>query len=158
MLQATRQRFGILEFMAIGRAISTYADLSIRMAHFVEGIARTFKVKGSSFLLHDEIQEQRFRPRGHGMSARCLTKGPVFLRNRESALAKGEPVCVQDLQNDPRVQYPEAAQTGDVRARFSFPIKSRKAMAWHVSVMTNPLSFRRKMWILSLFYPCTWVW
>ncbi len=137
MRQETPQRFDLREFKAISRAISTYDDLTILIAHFVEGITRTFEVKGASFLLYDEIEEQLFRVYSHGMSESYLNKGPVFMKDQDSAFAKGEPVFVQDLQNDPRVQYPEAAKTENVRAMLSFPIKSRKFVVGLLRIYHN---------------------
>lgn len=128
MSQDPQRRFDLREFKAISRAISTYEDLNILIEHFVEGITRAFKVKGAGIMLYDEVEGQLFRVASYGMSESYLNKGPVFLNDQDDAFAKGEPVFVQDLQNDPRVQYPEAARSENIRAMLSFPIKSRQAM------------------------------
>ncbi|MDA8141881.1 MAG: GAF domain-containing protein [Desulfobacteraceae bacterium] len=120
-----QRRFNLKEFKAISRAISTYEDLNILISHFVEGVSRAFKVKGASMLLYDEVEKQLFRVSSFGISDQYLNKGPVFLNVRDDSFSKGEPVFVQDLQNDPRVQYPEAAKAENIRAMLSFPIKSR---------------------------------
>lgn len=128
MNQEPQRRFNLKEFRAISRAISTYEDLNILIDHFVEGVTRAFKVKGASILLYDEVEAQLFRVSSYGISDSYLNKGPVFLNMKDDAFAKGEPVFVQDLQNDPRVQYPEAARAENIRAMLSFPIKSREAV------------------------------
>lgn len=128
MGQEPQRRFNLREFKAISRAISTYEDLNILIAHFVEGICRTFNIKGASIMLYDEVEEQLFRVASHGVSEGYLKKGPVFLSERDDAFFKGEPVFIQDLQSDPRVQYPKAAEAESIRAMLSFPIKSRHAV------------------------------
>ncbi len=128
MSQKPDRRFDLKQFKAISRAISTYEDLNILFSHFVEGVTRAFKVKGASILVYDEVEKQLFRVASWGISENYLKKGPVFLNVRDDAFDKGEPVFIQDLRNDPRVQYPEAAEEENIRSMLSFPIKSREAI------------------------------
>ena len=123
-----QRRFYLKEFKAISRAISTYEDLNILINHFVEGICRAFKVKGAVIMLFDEVEEQLFTVSSYGLSEGYLKKGPVFLNDQDCAFHQGEPVFVQDLESDPRVQYPEAAKAENIRALLSFPIKNRGAV------------------------------
>ncbi|MBR9980933.1 MAG: GAF domain-containing protein [Desulfatitalea sp.] len=126
MQQEPQRKFYLPEFRAISRAISTYEDLNLLIDHFVEGVTRAFKVKGASIMLYDEVEDQLFRVGSYGISERYLRKGPVFLQDQDDAFAKGAPVFVQDLENDPRVQYPEAARSENIRSMLSFPIKCRE--------------------------------
>lgn len=128
MNDAPQRKFNLREFKAISRAISTYEDLNILMKHMVEGIARTFKIKGSSILLYDEAEGQLFRVASCGLSDAYLKKGPLLLGEKDDAFVKGEPAFIFDLQHDPRIQYPDAAQAEGIRSMFSFPIKSRTAV------------------------------
>ena len=121
------RRFDLRAFKAISRAISTYEDLNILIEHFVEGITRAFKVKGAGILLYDEADGQLFHVSSYGISENYLNKGPVFLNHQDDALAKGEPVFVQDIRNDVRIQYPEAAAAEKIHSMLSFPIKCRDA-------------------------------
>jgi GAF domain-containing protein len=123
-----QRRFELKEFKAISRAISTYEDVNILIHHVVEGIARSFKVKGASIMLYDEADGQLFRVSSYGVSEGYLKKGPVFLHPQDDVIVKGEPVFVQDLQNDPRVQYPQEAHSENIQAMLSFPIKCRSAV------------------------------
>jgi signal transduction protein with GAF and PtsI domain len=128
MNDAPQRRFNLKEFKAISRAISTYEDLNILMNHMVEGITRTFKIKGASIMLYDEAERQLFRVASCGLSDGYLKKGPLLLGEQDNAFVKGEPSLVPDMQSDPRIQYPEAARAENIRAMFSFPIKSREAV------------------------------
>lgn len=123
-----QRRFDLKEFKAISRAVSTYEDLNILIDHFVQGFTRAFRVMGASILLYDEAEKQLFRVGSCGISEAYLNKGPVFYNDADDAFAKGEPIFVQDLQHDPRVQYPEAAEAENINAMLSFPIKSRDAV------------------------------
>jgi transcriptional regulator with GAF, ATPase, and Fis domain len=125
MHQEPQRKFYLKEFKAISCAISTYEDLNLLFDHFVEGVARAFNVKGASIMLYDEALDQLFRVSSHGISSNYLNKGPVFLRDQEDAFKKGEPVFIQNLENDPRVQYMEAARSENIQAMLSFPIKCR---------------------------------
>jgi signal transduction protein with GAF and PtsI domain len=128
MSSAPQRRFDLKEFKAISRAISTYEDLTILMDHMVEGMARAFKVKGASIMLYDETEGQLFRVASYGLSETYLKKGPLLLGEQDDAFVKGEPSFVPDMQNDPRIQYPEAAWAENIRSMYSFPVKSRKAV------------------------------
>ncbi len=119
------RKFYLKEFKAISCAISTYEDLNLLFDHFVEGVARAFNIKGASIMLYDEALDQLFHVSSHGISNDYLGKGPVFLRDQEDAFKKGEPVYIQNLENDPRVQYMEAARSENIQAMLSFPIKCR---------------------------------
>lgn len=125
MSNEPQRRFYLREFKAISKAISTYEDINILINHFVEGISRAFKIKGASIMLYDEFEEQLFSVGSYGISESYLEKGPVFLKDQCDALTTGEPVFIQDMQNDPCVQYPEAAAAENIRAMLTFPIKNR---------------------------------
>lgn len=127
MSTTAMRRFDLRAFKAISRAISTYEDLNILIEHFVEGITRTFKVKGAGILLYDEADGQLFHVKSYGISETYLNKGPVFLNHQDDAYAKAEPVFVQDIRHDPRIQYPEAAVAENIHAMLSFPIQCRDA-------------------------------
>ena len=43
--------------------------------------------------------------------------------DKHCAIRKGEPVFVENMQNDPRVQYPEAATNEGIVSMLSIPIK-----------------------------------
>jgi signal transduction protein with GAF and PtsI domain len=93
----------------------------------VEVISQAFDVKGCSLLILDEREKQLIRVSSYGISEAYLDKGPVFLDDTDSAFTKCEPVFVEDMQDDPRVQYPEAAAKEGIVSLLSFPIILRGA-------------------------------
>lgn len=125
MKQKLVKKFGFKEFKAISHAISTYEDLYLLVQALAEGTTRSFKAKGCSIMLYDDREKQLFHLGGYGISEAYLKKGPVLVDNKYSSFVSGEPLFVEDMQNDPRVQYPEAAAKEGIVSMLSVPIKSR---------------------------------
>ena len=128
MTQKTARRFYLREFKAISHAISTYEDLNVLFNHLAEGTTRSFNAKGCSIMLLDETENQLFHVGHCGISEGYLNKGPVFWDDKHSAVSTGEPVFIEDMQNDPRVQYPEAAAKEGIISMLSIPIRCREAV------------------------------
>jgi len=125
METSPERKFYLRQFKAISNAICNYEDLPVLFSHLVEGFCRAFKIKGCSLLLYDEQQKQLFHVSSYGISEAYLEKGPVFYDEAQCAFVKGEPVFVEDLKSDPRVQYPEAGLEEGFTSLASFPIKFR---------------------------------
>lgn len=128
MDQKLEIKFYIEHFRAICHAISTYEDLNVLTNHLAEGTSRRFKAKGCSIMLLDERDNQLHTVSSYGLSEDYLYKGPILMDEKYCAVCKGEPVLVEDMQSDPRVQYPEAAANEGVVSMLSIPIKCRQAI------------------------------
>jgi signal transduction protein with GAF and PtsI domain len=131
------RKFYLRQFKAISNAICIYEDLPLLFSHFVEGLCRAFKLKGSSIMLYDEREKQLFHVSTFGISEAYLEKGPVFYDEAQCAFVKGEPVFVDDLKSDPRVQYPEAGLEEGFSSMASFPIKCRQAILGIIRMYNN---------------------
>lgn len=121
------RKIHLKEFKSISRAISAYDDLNLLATHMAEHMCRSFEVKGCSIMLFDEREKQLFRVSSCGVSDEYLQKGPVFIDDKYTAFVTGEPVFIEDFQNDARVQYPEAAAKEGISSMLSVPIKYRTA-------------------------------
>ena len=128
MQQKLERKFYLQHFRAISHAISTYEDLNVLTNHLAEGTSRRFKAKGCSIMLLDERDNQLYPVSSYGLSEEYLYKGPVIMDDKHCAIRKGEPVFVEDMQNDARVQYPEAAAKEGIVSMLSIPIKCRDAI------------------------------
>jgi len=128
MDQKLERKFYLEHFKAISHAISTYEDLNVLTNHLAEGTGRRFKAKGCSIMLLDERDNQLYHVSSYGISNDYLRKGPVIVNDKHCAIYKGEPVFVEDMQNDPRVQYPKAAAEEGIVSMLSIPIKCREAI------------------------------
>ena len=122
------RRFYLKEFKVISHAIATYEDLNLLANHLAEGTARSFSAKGCSILLFDDREKQLFPVATYGISDEYVRKGPIFVNAEDSAFSRGEPVFVEDMQTDPRVQYPKEAAKEGIVSMLSVPIKSRRAV------------------------------
>ena len=122
------RKFYLRQFKAISNAISIYEDLPVLFNHFVEGLCHAFKIKGCSILLYDDREKQLFHVSSYGISEAYLEKGPVFYDETQCAFRMGEPVFVDDLKSDSRVQYPAAGAEEGFASLASYPIKCREAI------------------------------
>jgi signal transduction protein with GAF and PtsI domain len=122
MTKEPDRKFYLKEFKAISHAISTYGDLNLLINHLAEGTTKTFKVKGCCIMLFDDRENQLFVVSSYGISDEYLSKGPLFVDNKYCAYDKGEPVFVENIGTDPRVQYPEAAVKEGIVSLLSIPI------------------------------------
>ena len=127
MLMQSERRFYLKQFRVICHAIASYEDLTTLLQHLAEGTSRSCKAKGCSIMVLDEHECQLMRVASYGISEGYLNKGPVvFTDDSNCALYTGEIVFVEDMQNDPRVQYPKAAEKEGIVSMLSIPIRSGK--------------------------------
>ncbi|MBN2418615.1 MAG: GAF domain-containing protein [Deltaproteobacteria bacterium] len=116
------RKFYLKEFKAISHAISTYGDLNLLISHLTEGTTKTFEAKGCCIMLFDETENQLFTVSSYGISDEYLSKGPLLVNNNSCAFVRGEPLFVEDLSKDARIQYPDAAKKEGIVSMLSIPI------------------------------------
>ena len=89
----------------------------------VEGVTHALNVKGCALFLFSTKSDELKLAGSYGLSDEYLNKGPVSsLRSIASALEDGQPVAIDDVTDDPRIQYPEAAQKEGIASILSVPI------------------------------------
>jgi len=125
MTETAERKFYLKQFKAISNAIATYEDFNLLVSHLAEGICRTFNVKGASIMILDELEGQLCRVSSCGISEEYLNKGPVFVDSRYCSMDSGRVELVEDLQNDERIQYPDAARKEGLASLLAIPIKYR---------------------------------
>ncbi len=128
MSHNSERKFNLKEFKAIVHAISTYEDMPLLLQHFVEGLCRTFKIKGSSILLYDESEQQLFRVSSYGLSEEYIKKGAIYMDDEYEEFLKDRTVFLDDLSNKSRAQYAEAAASEGIISILSVPIKYRNSV------------------------------
>ena len=95
----------------ITRSISMIRDPDEIVLISVEGITNALKVKGCALFMVDRKSELLSLAGSYGLSQEYLDKGPVSaLHSISSSIEDGQPVAIYDVSDDPRIQYPEAAQ------------------------------------------------
>ena len=122
MAKIVERKFYLAEFKAISRAISNYGDLTVLFNHILDGLYRTFSLKGCCIMLYDEREKQLFPVRNVGLSEAYTSKGPIFVKPEGSAFFKKTPVFIEDMQNSPLIIYPDEACKEGIKSMLSVPI------------------------------------
>ncbi len=119
------RKINLPQFRAISHAISTYEDIHLLGRNICESICRTFGIKAASVLVFDDREKELYYVCSEGLSDEYLQDKPAYIEGKYEEFTKGKPVFFQNLQNDERVEYPEAAKKEGVVSMLSFPIKYR---------------------------------
>lgn len=107
----------------ITRAISMIRDPEEIVLISVEGVTNSLKVKGCTLFLTDKKSNVLSLAGSYGLSQEYLDKGPVnAMQSIASSLEDGQPVAIYDVNDDPRIQYPEAARKEGIASILSVPI------------------------------------
>ncbi len=107
----------------ITKAISTIRDPEEIVLITVEGVTHALNVKGCALFLFSPKSEELKLAGSFGLSQEYLNKGPInAMRSIASALKELQPVAIFDVSDDPRIQYPEAAQKEGIASILSVPI------------------------------------
>jgi GAF domain-containing protein len=89
----------------------------------VEGVTNALNVKGCALFLFDKDSQLLSLAGSYGLSQEYLDKGPVSsLQSIASSLEDGKPVAIYDVNDDPRLQYPEAAIKEGIASILAVPI------------------------------------
>jgi signal transduction protein with GAF and PtsI domain len=88
----------------------------------VDGIKNALDVKGCAlFLINKKSQELEIAA-SFGLSDEYINKGPLSAMQSIADSLKEGPVAIYDVSDDPRIQYPEAAQKEGISSILSVPI------------------------------------
>jgi GAF domain-containing protein len=127
----------------ITKSIPTLRDPEEIVLITVEGVTHALGVKGCALFLFSAKTNELKLAGSFGLSAEYLGKGPVSsLRSIASSLQEGQPVAIYDVADDPRIQYPEAAQKEGLSSLLSVPIIIGKRLIGCMRVYTaDPWEF-----------------
>ena len=107
----------------ITRSLSMLRDPEDIVLVTVEGVTSALKVKGCTVFLVDRKHDTLSLTGAYGLSQEYLDKGPVSaLRSISSSLEDGQPVAIYDVNDDPRIQYPDAARKEGIASILSVPM------------------------------------
>ncbi len=106
----------------ISRSLSRSKDPEEIIRMTVESIKSALDIKGCALFLINPSSKKLEVAAATGLSAEYLNKGPVSaLRSIADSLKDG-PIAVYDVSDDPRIQYPEAAEKEGIASILSVPI------------------------------------
>ena len=112
-------------FMQITKAISSSLDLKQVLSLIVKKTCETTSSKGCTLMLLDEKDQRLELKASFGLSDQYLGKGPVSADKSISDTLRGEPIIIEDVASDPRVQYPHEAKKEGIASIISIPISLR---------------------------------
>jgi GAF domain-containing protein len=106
----------------VSRALSRSKDPDKIIKMTVESIKSALGVKGCTLFLMNYRSKELEVAASAGLSTEYLNKGAVSaLRSIADSLEEG-PVAVYDVNDDPRIQYPEAAKKEGIASILAVPI------------------------------------
>ena len=106
----------------VTRSLSRSKDPEKIIQMTVESIKSALGLKGCALFLMNQKSKDLEVAASAGLSTEYLNKGTVSaLRSIADSLRDG-PVAVYDVSDDPRIQYPEAAEREGIASILSVPI------------------------------------
>ena len=105
-------------------AVEVYASTSTEavLNNIVRSTALALGLKGCSLLLLTPSRKQLIHTAAYGLSDSYIGKGPVGVGPILAEVLKGNPVAVEDVSSDPRVQYREQAVREGITSMLSVPV------------------------------------
>ena len=124
--------------LRITKALSALRDPEEIVLVSVEGITHALNVKGCTLFLFSPKDNELKVAAYYGLSDNYINKGPVSaIASIASSLQEGQPVAIYDVSDDPRIQYPEAAQQEGISSILSAPIVIGEKLVGCMRVYTS---------------------
>ena len=129
---------------------SMYYDMIIRVTNAIseckdpeevalitaESVKTAFKAKGCSvFLVNRETRELGLAA-SYGLSDEYLNKGPVRYMQEITEAKDQVPIAIYDVQDDPRIQYPNEAKKEGISSLLGVPIVAHNKVIGALRVYT----------------------
>ncbi len=92
----------------------------------VESVKSALEVKGCALLLFNRKSNELEIAASMGLSQEYLNKGPLSAMRSIAHSLKDGPVAIDDVTDDPRIQYPEEAEKEGISSILSVPIVLRE--------------------------------
>jgi len=123
--------------LEITNGISASNDPQEIMLLTVKSVKSALEVKGCTIFMFNRKSEELEVAASSGLSREYLEKGPVSsLKSIAQSLKEG-PVAITDILDDPRLQYPEAAQKEGIGSILSVPIQIHSRIIGAMRVYTE---------------------
>lgn len=114
-------------FREIIALVHSSTDVREVLELVVSKVTQMLGAKGTMFRSLDPEKGQLELCAAYGLSDNYVSKGPVSnMRVIEEMYRENRPIIIDDIQNDPRVQYPEEAWKEGIRMMLNLPITLRK--------------------------------
>jgi signal transduction protein with GAF and PtsI domain len=91
----------------------------------VESVKNAMEAKGCALFLFNRKTDELEVAASMGLSEEYLNKGPLSAMRSIAHSLKDGPVAIDDVTDDPRIQYPEEAKKEGISSILSVPIALR---------------------------------
>ena len=111
-------------FFNVGEAVNATSDHHTIIATTLQTIIQELGYKAASVRVLDPERQTLEIVATAGLSEAYLGKGPVEVERSpiDNAVLAGEPVVIEDIRQDPRWQYPDAAESEGLRSVLAVPL------------------------------------
>ena len=118
----TNLRLNYETLVKISRSLSKSKDPEEIIRMTVKSLKSALGIKGCALFLINRQSKELEVAASTGLSADYLSKGPVSVQQSIADSLEDGPIAVYDVSDDPRIQYPEAAQKEGIASILSVPI------------------------------------
>ncbi|MBI4776734.1 MAG: GAF domain-containing protein [Deltaproteobacteria bacterium] len=115
-------------------AVNATLDLGKTQRTIVQIATTLAEARGASLLLFNPGDRSLQISAAYGLSDTYLSKGPIDPRQSLQETVLRKPVFINDVENDPRVQYPQAARQEGIRAIAGFPVSAGRLLVGSLRV------------------------
>ncbi len=107
-----------------------------------ESVKTAFKAKGCSVFLVDRETSELGLVASSGLSSEYLNKGPIHFMQSIQEAKDAVPIAIYDVTDDPRIEYPQAAESEGIASLLGVPIISHNKIIGALRVYTaSPWEF-----------------
>jgi signal transduction protein with GAF and PtsI domain len=103
----------------------------------VKSVVNLLNVKGCGVNLMDETKKKLETRISFGLSEKYLTKGPIDTDKSMKESTEGKTIFIEDVANDPRIQYPSEAKDEGIVSILSIPLKAKEKVIGVLRVYTG---------------------
>ncbi len=119
------------------KAISSSLNLNEVLELIVKSVVNLLKAKGCGVNLLNDTRKKLETRVAFGLSENYLAKGPLDADKSVTESIEGKTVFIEDIANDPRVQYPDEAKKEGIVSILSIPLKAKENVIGVLRVYTG---------------------
>ena len=112
-------------FLELASAINSSLDIKQVLHNMGEKSCKAMGMKGVTIRLLNEETRSLEMVSSYGLSDAFLSKGPVSSEKSLAEAMRGKTVVIEDIAEDPQLQYPEQTKEEGIRSMVCVPMRSR---------------------------------
>ena len=124
-------------FRDVCKVVNSSLDLKEVLNLITENIVTALDVKACTVFLWDKKHNTLEVSSACGLSEAYLKKGKLDADKSIAETLEGEIVIILDADNDPRIQYPEAAKSEGIATVLSVPISVKEQIIGVLRIYTS---------------------